>query len=125
MTSTLFQSGQSAGRGAFHCRHILARSTSVNVDGASAALRKVHATEALRVKAFVGQRKFQAPVADDFIRGLLAPGHASQPDAKGLRQAHCMWAALTNGLAAWWRGQRPALTGVSGSFYMLLWVFAR
>ena len=74
MTSTSFQSGQSGGCGAFHSQHILACSTSVNAQGASAALRKVYASEALRVKAFVGQRKFQAPVADDFIRGLRAPG---------------------------------------------------
>ena len=63
-----------------------------------------YASEALRVKAFVGQRKFQAPVADDFIRGLRAPGQASHPDAQVARQAHWVWGALTNGLAAWWRG---------------------
>lgn len=104
MTSTSFQSGQSGGCGAFHSQHILACSTSVNAQGASAALRKVYASEALRVKAFVGQRKFQAPVADDFIRGLRAPGQASRPDAQVARQAHWVWGALTNGLAAWWRG---------------------
>jgi hypothetical protein len=104
MTSTSFQSGQSGGCGAFHSQHILACSTSVNAQGASAALRKVYASEALRVKAFVGQRKFQAPVADDFIRGLRAPGQASHPDAQVARQAHWVWGALTNGLAAWWRG---------------------
>ena len=113
MTSTSFQSGQSGGCGAFHSQHILACSTSVNAQGASAALRKVYASEALRVKAFVGQRKFQAPVADDFIRGLRAPGQASPLGVGGADQ----WPRR---LVAWVKAR---LMRRLRAFYMLLLVF--
>lgn len=40
-----------------------------------------YATQTLRMKAFVGQRQFQAPVADDFARGMLTPGQVNRTTA--------------------------------------------
>ncbi|KAF6688674.1 type III secretion effector protein [Pseudomonas rhodesiae] len=50
------------------------------------------------MKAFAGQRKFQAPVADDFSRGMLAAGQASNDGTKSIKLP-----GLFEGLAAWWR----------------------
>lgn len=107
MISTSFQSRQADGRDTFDGRREGARSTSVIEEGADGALLTVYATETLRVKAFVGQHKFRAPVADDFARGLLASEPASRPDAQGLRQPTLRWAALVNYLATRWRGPIP------------------
>lgn len=56
----------------------------------------VHRAEALRMKAFADQRQFQAPVADDFSRGMLADGHA--PDDGGHSRKHN---GLIDSLMAW------------------------
>ncbi|MCK6189280.1 type III secretion effector protein [Pseudomonas sp. EYE_354] len=50
------------------------------------------------MKTFEGQRKFQAPVADDFSRGMLATGKVNGDDTSSLRHT-----GLINSLAAWWR----------------------
>ncbi|AUG06912.1 type III secretion effector protein [Pseudomonas sp. S09G 359] len=53
------------------------------------------------MRAFAGQRKFQAPVADDFSRGMLAD---RQPPGEG--SAALKHHGLINSLAAWWRSQK-------------------
>lgn len=58
----------------------------------------LYAAEARRMKAFAGQRKFQAPVADDFSRGMLAAGHSPNTDTRLIKLT-----GLIDGLAAWWR----------------------
>ncbi|MDQ0704944.1 hypothetical protein QF043_003736 [Pseudomonas sp. W3I7] len=107
MTSPSFQSGPTEGRCTVNGWRGDARSTSPSEEGNSMALSTVYAAETLRMKAFVGQQKFQAPVADDFARGLLAPEPANRPDTDCLRQPTFRWAALLNSLTARWRGQTP------------------
>lgn len=109
MTSTSFQSCQTVGCEAFPSGPDVDRSTSLERDAASndafhAALSNGYAAETQRMKAYAGQRKFQAPVAADFARGMVAPGHAGDPDTQASRHSNSVWAALINGLTAWWRG---------------------
>ncbi|MPQ86476.1 type III secretion effector protein [Pseudomonas sp. MAFF 730085] len=56
------------------------------------------------MKAFAGQRRFQAPVADDFARGMLAQRPAGNVDTTSLRHPNGVWAALMSGLTALRRG---------------------
>ncbi|WP_241679164.1 type III secretion protein [Pseudomonas kitaguniensis] len=70
----------------------------------SLAASDAHAAEARRMKAFAGQRRFQAPVADDFARGMLAQRPAGNADTTSLRHANGVWAALMSGLTALRRG---------------------
>ncbi|KAF2406846.1 hypothetical protein SAMN04490179_4685 [Pseudomonas antarctica] len=112
MTSTSFQSCQTGSRDAFSKGPEVDRSASVKGEEASsnafyAALANGYAAEMQRMKTFAGQRKFQAPVADDFARGMLAPGHAGDTNTQPLRHSKGVWAALINGVTTWWRGQRP------------------
>ncbi|QDG60807.1 type III secretion effector protein [Pseudomonas sp. NIBRBAC000502773] len=53
------------------------------------------------MKAFVGQHKFQAPVAGDFFRGLPVEEKSSHDNTTALKNA-----GLLNGLTAWWRKQK-------------------
>ncbi|WP_411389317.1 type III secretion effector protein [Pseudomonas sp. MPB23] len=57
----------------------------------------VHQAEARRMKAFADQRQFQAPVADDFSRGMLADGHAPGDGGNSLKHN-----GLLDSLMAWW-----------------------
>ncbi|MCF5051230.1 type III secretion effector protein [Pseudomonas syringae] len=50
------------------------------------------------MRAFAGQTKFQAPVADDFSRGMFADGQ--NPGGNVMKHR-----GLINGLTAWWRKQ--------------------
>lgn len=59
-----------------------------------------------RMKAFTGQRQFQAPVPDDFARGMLAPGLAEGTVASPLKPIASGLATLVMGLLAW-RRQKP------------------
>lgn len=105
MTSTSFKTCQLGGHDTFPNGPSVERSTSVKGDEALyAALSDGYAAQTQRMKAIAGQRRFQAPVADDFARGMLAPGHTSDTDNPSLRDANGVWASLTNGLTAWWRG---------------------
>jgi hypothetical protein len=54
------------------------------------------------MKTFAGQRQFQAPVADDFARGMLA----CRADVAPLKQPATLWAGMIAGLAVWLRRQR-------------------
>lgn len=55
------------------------------------------------MKVFAGQRQFQAPVADDFARGMPASGQANNTGESPLNYAGRVLAALINGLAGWRR----------------------
>lgn len=109
MTSTAYQSTQPDRRDAFCMAHEAdpRAPESCTVVPDFLAPSDAHAAEARRMKAFAGQRRFQAPVADDFARGMLAPGHTSETDSQSLRHANGVWAAVINGLTTWWRGHRP------------------
>ncbi|HAA39216.1 MULTISPECIES: type III secretion effector protein [Pseudomonas] len=50
------------------------------------------------MRAFAGQRKFQAPVEEDFSRGMLATGQVASDDAKAPR-----YSRLINSLTTWLR----------------------
>ncbi|MBD8562521.1 type III secretion effector protein [Pseudomonas lactis] len=50
------------------------------------------------MKAYAGERKFQAPVSDDFSRGLLADWQGAGGDGDSLKDT-----GLINSLAGWWR----------------------
>ena len=50
------------------------------------------------MKAFAGQRQFQAPVADDFARGMLAPGQGSAVATSPLKHILNALAVLLAGL---------------------------
>ncbi|MGY2374026.1 type III secretion effector protein [Pseudomonas sp. SDO524_S393] len=54
------------------------------------------------MKAFEGQRKFRAPVADDFCRGLLP---AVNTDLTPKRAGGAL-SSLLGGLKALWRGHQ-------------------
>lgn len=103
MTSTSFQSPSPGCQGAFR------NSPEVDRPAAErgAALQEpvapsyTYAAETRRMKAFTGQSKFQAPVADDFSRGLAEPERSSSDEAKALRHAGMIY-----GLTAWLRRQK-------------------
>ena len=57
-----------------------------------------YAAQAMRMKAFAAQRQFQAPVADDFARGMLAPGQGSSSAASPLKHILSALAVLIAGL---------------------------
>ena len=59
---------------------------------------EAHAVKARRMRSFAGQRKFQAPVADDFSRGMLAAGQSSGDDARPFKTT-----GLIKSLKAWLR----------------------
>ncbi|OPA90423.1 hypothetical protein BFW87_21585 [Pseudomonas fluorescens] len=99
MTVTSFQSRQTTDSAAFSGVH---DGGEISRKTLSDALSKGYAEEARRIKAFVGQRHFQPPVAGDFARGMLASA-----DSDLASRSEPAWAALINRLLARWRGQRP------------------
>ncbi|KTC15354.1 hypothetical protein AO391_25475 [Pseudomonas marginalis ICMP 9505] len=104
MNSTSFQSNP-GGPERFNVAH--EADASARGDAAlhnSPAASDAHAAEARRMKAFAGQRRFQAPVADDFARGMLAQRPAGNADTTSLRHPNGVWAALMSGLTALRRG---------------------
>lgn len=103
MTTTSLQSRQGGYLDAF--RHADDACSLGAFDGAGApqelptgAAASGYAAQARRMKAFAGQRQFQAPVADDFARGMLAPGQASGTAASPLKHIASALAALIAGL---------------------------
>ncbi|WP_241194812.1 type III secretion protein [Pseudomonas synxantha] len=103
MTSTSFNSPQS------HRLELLrsAQDANLAVSEEGAATRSLHtpakeyAAQALRMKAFAGQRQFQAPVSDDFSRGMLADGQTSGDGADSIKNV-----GLIHTLAGWWRRRK-------------------
>lgn len=57
--------------------------------------------QARRMKAYAGQLKFQAPVSDDFSRGMLA-----DPQVKGQGTDSLNDTGLINCLTSWWRRRK-------------------
>jgi len=57
--------------------------------------------EARRMKAYAGERRFQAPVSDDFSRGMLADPQVRGEGADSLNDT-----GLINCLAGWWRRRK-------------------
>ena len=104
MTSTSFNSPQSARLELLHNNSQANR--AVSEEGTVArglpVLSKAYEAEALRMKAFAGQRKFQAPVSDDFSRGMLADRQTPGDDADSLKNT-----GLINSLTGWWRRRKP------------------
>lgn len=100
MTSTSFNSPQSCCRELFdHSRETCPPSlVGETASQDPCAPSNEHAVKARQMRAFAGQRKFQAPVADDFSRGMLAEGQSLGDNA--LKHN-----GLINNLAAWWRRQ--------------------
>jgi hypothetical protein len=101
MTSTSFQSPSSGCRGAPCDRAEMTRPVAERDETLNAPLAPsyAHAAETRRMKAFTGQCKFQAPVADDFFRGLSDPERPCGGGSKASR--HAGWIP---GLVAWLRG---------------------
>lgn len=67
-----------------------------------------HACEIQRMKDFAGRRRFQAPVADDFARGLLAPGQDQVVHTTSLAQVRGALASVVLGLRTLCAGPKPA-----------------
>jgi len=98
MTSTSFQSPHPACHGAFRkAREGDSPAASGMALQAPLVPSDVHRAEARRMKAFAGQRQFQAPVADDFSRGMLADGPSPGGGGKSLKRS-----GLIDSLTAWW-----------------------
>jgi hypothetical protein len=101
MTLTSFNSPKPCCHELFHNPH----DAPVQVSSWDLASRELlgasteHVVEARRMKAFAGQCKFKAPVADDFSRGMLADGQG--PASNALKHT-----GLLNGLTTWWRRQK-------------------
>jgi hypothetical protein len=99
MTSTSFHS-QHGCHECFRGAHI-AEPVVSTIDRAEQELpivSNVHTVEARRMKTFEGQRKFQAPVADDFSRAMLAIEHIASDDGRPPKHT-----GLISSLTAWWR----------------------
>jgi hypothetical protein len=62
-------------------------------------MQLVHTHKIQRMKDFAGRRRFQAPVSDDFCRGMLS---AKQSAGENAEPKH---PGLINSLTAWWRRQ--------------------
>lgn len=57
--------------------------------------------EARRMKAYAGERKFQAPVSDDFSRGMLTDSQVTGLGTDPLKDT-----GLINCLTGWWRRRK-------------------
>ena len=58
------------------------------------------------MKDFAGQRRFQAPVADDFARGMLVPGQELGRDAQPLASLRGVMVSVMIGLRSMCSGQK-------------------
>lgn len=104
MTSTSFNSSQPGRLELLHNTQP-AKPASSEKGAASEGMpiaAKEYVAEARRMKAFAGERKFQAPVSDDFSRGMLADWQVSGSHGESLKST-----GLINSLAAWWRSRKP------------------
>ena len=72
-----------------------------------------HASEIQRMKNFAGQRRFQAPVADDFARGMLAPGQTPVDETRTPVEVRGTLASVILGLRSLCIGQRAHALPVS------------
>lgn len=65
-----------------------------------------HASEIQRMKDFAGRHRFQAPVADDFARGMLPPGQGPIDDTGSFVHVRGALASVMLGLRSLCPGQR-------------------
>lgn len=65
-----------------------------------------HASEIQRMKDFAGRHRFQAPVADDFARGMLPAGQGPVHDTGSLVDVRGALASVMLGLRSLCTGQR-------------------
>ena len=103
MTSTSFNSSQPGRLELLHNTQP-AKPASSEKGAASEGMpiaAKEYVAEARRMKAFAGERKFQAPVSDDFSRGLLAELQTPGAGGDSLKDT-----GLINSLAGWWRRRK-------------------
>lgn len=63
--------------------------------------------EARRVKNFTGQRKFQAPAADDFIKGMLPQGQLPSTQASVPSPLCSVLGAMVGAIKRLWQAAKP------------------
>lgn len=85
MTTTSFQSRQGCYPHAFAEPEAALDDAGTSEYPTSGVSANGYAAQALRMKAFAAQRQFQAPVDDDFARGMLAPGQGSSTEVSPLK----------------------------------------
>lgn len=98
MTTTSFQTRQGCYPHAFAHPEAVLDDAGASLDLPPGASANAYAAQALRMKAFAAQRQFQAPVADDFARGMLAPGQGSDTATSPLKHIRSALAVLIAGL---------------------------
>lgn len=110
MNSTSFKSCQTrcetVHSGETADQSVTAKTEEASLLAHGTSLTSGYATEKRPMKTFASQRQFQAPVSEDFVRGMLAVGQPNHTDAKST-QPRSAWAALAKGFMTWWRGQKP------------------
>ncbi|WP_395608235.1 hypothetical protein [Pseudomonas sp. B22129] len=111
MNSTSFKSCQTRSCETVHSGDNADQSVAIKAEETSplahdTALASGYATETRPMKTFASQRQFQAPVSEDFVRGMLEVSQPNHTDAKPT-QPGSAWAALAKGFMTWWRGQKP------------------
>ncbi|NIL16689.1 hypothetical protein HBJ59_09705 [Pseudomonas sp. AN3A02] len=60
------------------------------------------------MKCFTGQHKFQAPAADDFIKGMLPNGQLPAADHSVLRQFCAAMGSMVGMIKGLWQATKPA-----------------
>ena len=71
-------------------------------------INREQGAEARRVKNFTGQHKFQAPAADDFIKGMLPDGQLPAADNSVLRQFCAAMGSMVGTIKGLWQETKPA-----------------
>jgi len=71
-------------------------------------INREQGAEARRVKNFTGQHKFQAPAADDFIKGMLPDGQLPAADNSALRQFCAAMGSVVGTIKGLWQETKPA-----------------
>ncbi len=75
------------------------------------AINREQGAEARRVKNFTGQHKFQAPAADDFIKGMLPHGQLPASHASGLCPFRAVMGAMVAAIKGLWQETKPTSPG--------------
>ncbi|EJF72486.1 hypothetical protein HX807_20145 [Pseudomonas sp. D8002] len=63
------------------------------------------------MKNFTGQHTFQAPAADDFIKGMLPHGQLPASHAPGLRPLRAVMGAMVAAIKDLWQETKPTSPG--------------
>ena len=75
-----------------------------------------YASEIQRMKDFAGRHRFQAPVADDFARGMLLTGQGPRDDTGSVVHVRGALASVMLGLRSLCTGQRAEDRHVPDAF---------